>query len=99
MARTIPEAFQWLAVVDVAGYIEIVGILWLVAASLRLRAAFVVLRSTAERARQWAARGIAVFATRSRSPVGGRPPRRRPRSKPRNEDGDRPVFGFGLAAA
>ncbi len=81
----VPESLAWFTMFDMATYIDVIGLMALLAASVRLRAVSEVLRSSAVRARHWLRRRVGAF----RQGQGARPRPRRSRPKaPRPAKGD-----------
>jgi hypothetical protein len=78
-AQAIPEGLVWFAAFDVATYIDVIGLVLLVAATVRFRTAYQAIRSAAARARQWAAH--CVGAIRERLQYGARDRSHRTRRK------------------
>ena len=88
VAQGLPEGFVWFTMFDVATYIDMIALVALVAATVRFRAAYDALRSSAGRARQWALRSIEAFRARQTHGARARSLRRRPKkSPPAKEDG------------
>lgn len=79
VAQAVPEGLGWFAAFDVATYIDVIALIWLVAATVRLRAALHALRSATDRARRWMLSVTGLFHDRSKS--GARSRSRRDRRK------------------
>lgn len=81
VAQGLPDGIAWFATFDVAAYLDVIALAWLLAAMVRLRTAYDALRALAAQARRlaqlWIAmlrvRGRAGASTRSRR-AGGKPP-------------------------
>lgn len=85
IAQGIPHGLAWFVAFDVATYLDVIGLIWLVAATARVQAAYDAMRSAARRAAHWVLAGIARLR-RARD----RPSRSRGRAakapKPKGED-------------
>jgi len=90
MAQGLPEALASLAAFDVASYLDVLALGWLLAASVRLRVVKATFGSALARARLWVAR---------RAMPRARAPRRRPAASPPPANADDEGWpGFALAA-
>jgi hypothetical protein len=92
----LPDALAWFTMFDIATYIDVIALVALVAASVRLRAAYAALRSCAVRARAWLRLGVGAF----RQGLGARARAHRPRpkaSRPGGRDPDEPAPAFAFA--
>jgi hypothetical protein len=101
IAQMVPEGFVWLTMFDIGAYIDVIALVAIVAATVRLRATFAALRSSAERARQWLLRSIAALRGRHASGARARSLRSRPRTPPpaKGDNGDWPALIFSLSRA
>ncbi len=88
VAMGVPDAFTWFTMFDVAVYLDAIAIVALVAATVRLRASYDVLRSWAVRARQWALRFIGASRPRQSHGARRRSLRSRPKGSPSPKDED-----------
>ncbi len=98
VVQVLPEGLAWFAAFDGATYLEIIAAVWLVAGTVRLRAACQALKSAAARARQWSLRRLQPLVASARSLGGDRPPRPRNRVAKRKDD-DAERWARGLAFA
>jgi hypothetical protein len=57
IAQTVPEAIFWFATLDVATYLDVVGLLLLMAATIKMRAALQASFAVAARSWRWLMRG------------------------------------------
>jgi hypothetical protein len=93
VAQGLPEGIAWFATFDVATYLDVIALAWLLAAMVRLRAAYQGLRALADQAKRLARRWIAMMRIRGRAGArtrsrraGGKPPR-----PPRDEESGWPT--------
>jgi hypothetical protein len=97
-AQAIPEGLTWFAAFDVATYIDVIGLVLLVAATVRFRAAHRAACSAAARVRQWVSRCVGALRERSQSGARSRSHRiRRQDPPPTGEDGGWPAPAFSVA--
>jgi hypothetical protein len=72
IAQGVPESLAWFVAFDVATYLDVVGIIWLMAATVRMRAMYNAACSAADRAARWVLGGVAQIGhlrrARNRSP-------------------------------
>ncbi len=61
----IPEGIAWFALFDVATYLDAIGLLLLIAATVRLRASLDAARTALSRAKQWVDRCIRLWSRRA----------------------------------
>jgi hypothetical protein len=98
-AQGLPEGIAWFATFDVAAYLDLIALAWLLAAMVRLRTAYDGLRALAARARELAQRWTTVLRVRSRP--GARTRSRRTGGKPlrpsRDEEPGWPTPAFTYA--
>jgi hypothetical protein len=87
-AQGLPDGIAWFAAFDVATYLDVIALAWLLAAMVRLRAAYDGLRALAAQVRGLARRWITVLRVRGRPGArtrsrhaGAKPPR-----PPRDEE-------------
>jgi hypothetical protein len=96
VAQGLPEGIAWFATFDVATYLDVIALAWLLAAMVRLRAAYDGLRALADQAKRLAQRWVAVLRVRGRA--GARTRSRRAAGKPprplRDEEPGRPALAF-----
>jgi hypothetical protein len=95
-AQAIPEGLVWFAAFDVATYIDVIGLILLVAATVRFRAAYQAVCSAASRARQWAARCVGAVRERLQYGARDRSHRNRRKGSPPKDDGDWRGFVFSV---
>jgi hypothetical protein len=81
VAQGLPEGIGWFVTFDVATYLDVVALAWLLAATVRLRALAQVLRAWAARVRRVAARRSNARSRRMRRPA------RKPAPKASDDDG------------
>jgi hypothetical protein len=94
LAQGLPDGIAWFATFDVATYLDVIAIAWLLAAAVRLRAAYDGLRTLAARARRLAQPWIKMLRLRK---TGARSRSRRPGEKPpppREDDRAWPALAF-----
>ena len=99
IAQAIPDGIAWFVTFDVATYIDVIALVWLVAATVRIRAVYQALRSGI---RRWVLRNVGALRDRTVHGAGRRLPRgRRTTSPPKKEDEDwrAPAFPGDLMAA
>ena len=96
VAQGLPEGIAWFATFDVATYLDVIALAWLLAAMVRLRAAYDAFRVLAARAKRLARRWVTVLRVRGRARartrsrhMGGKPPR-----PPSDEEPGWPVLAF-----
>jgi hypothetical protein len=93
IAQGVPEGLIWFATFDIATYLDVMAVAWLVASTVRLRAIFQLARMAAAGISKMARRGFEVAAARvaprDRSRRG---PRRPPR---KGADDGWPAVAFG----
>jgi len=98
-AQALPDSVAWFAAFDLAAFVDVAVVVWLLAAAVRFRALYQVICFTIERTRELTARCTKGFQrsfmriARSRS---GRTQGSAPRSSKEN-DGDRPLLGWAFA--
>jgi len=89
VAQAIPEGVAWFAAFDVATYIDVIALVWLVAATVRLRVAWRALRSAGARIGQWVLEAVSALTGRYRHGAGRREVRsRRSATPPPQNDQD-----------
>ena len=95
-ALSIPEGVAWFAAFDVATYVDVIGLILFVAATVQFRATYRAACSLAARAKQWALRCIAALRERNQYSVRDRSHRSRRKVSPPPKEDDRewpaPVF-------
>jgi hypothetical protein len=64
VAQGLPEGIAWFATFDVATYLDVIALAWLLGAMVRLRAAYEGLRALADQAKRRAQRWIAILRVR-----------------------------------
>ena len=96
VAQGLPDGIAWFATFDVATYLDVIALAWLLAAMVRLRAAYEGLRALADQAKRLAQRWVTVLRVRGRPGArtrsrraGGKPPR-----PPRDEEPGWPALAF-----
>jgi hypothetical protein len=96
VAQGLPEGIAWFATFDVATYLDVIALAWLLSAMVRLRAAYQGLRALADQAKRLAQGWIAMLRIRDRA--GARTRSRRtggkPRPPPPDEEAGWPAFAF-----
>jgi hypothetical protein len=97
LAQGVPEGLVWFATFDVATYVDAIALLALLAATVRLRAAFGALRASGERAKQGVQRFIAILRTRSNARMNRLAGRRRDTRPTSLSDEDRAWQGLAIA--
>jgi len=96
-AQAIPDGLAWFAAFDVATYIDVIGLVLLVAATVRFRAAYRAARSVATRVRQWFSRCVGALRERYQFGARSRPHRiRRKDAPPTGDDGSWPALAFSV---
>lgn len=65
-AQGLPEGVAWMVSLDVAAYLDVIALAWLLAVTVRLRAAMQALRTGLSRVRQGPARRVGARARSSR---------------------------------
>jgi hypothetical protein len=74
VAQGLPEALAAFAALDVATYLDVLAVAWLLAASVRLRAVRTILRSAISQVRGWISRRSAPRSRAQRSRPTASPP-------------------------
>lgn len=94
VAQGFPEGWAWFAMFDVATYVDAIALLALLAATVRLRAAYDVLRASTARAKRGALQFIAALKARQgrRATLAPDRNRRRTPTAPSDEDRAWPVL-------
>ena len=91
VAQGVPEGIAWFATFEVATYLDVIALAWLLAATVRLRAAYDALKAAAARARRLAVERAGALRLRSRMGARDRSRRGARRTPPPSRD-DEPAW-------
>lgn len=98
LAQGIPEGIAWFVTFDVATYVDVIALVWLVAATVRLRMVWRALRASGAKLRQGLLRAASAGAAHGRPVAASRQQRNHRTATPFSSNDDEDGRGWGFVS-